>query len=109
VDLGVGDGFEVGCGVVLRPEAEYFEAGAGGCVVYYVEGLGWGVVFDSEGVEVGCCGGEVEECDRLRRGVGRGGVVVGVEGALGAGGGEDALCWGPLVRLHARRNIEKMA
>ena len=34
------DGFEVGGGVFLGVVAEEFEAGAGGCVVYYVEGLG---------------------------------------------------------------------
>jgi len=36
----VDDGFEVGGGVFLGVVAEEFEAGAGGCVVYYVEGLG---------------------------------------------------------------------
>jgi len=107
VDLGVDDCFEVGCGVFLGVVAEDFEAGAGGCVVYYVEGLGWVVVLDSEGVEIGCCGGEVEECDWAGRGVGRG-VVVGVEGALGEGGGEDALCWGLLVRFHAGKDTVKM-
>jgi hypothetical protein len=75
-------------------EAEEFETGAGGGVVDYVEGAAWVVVFDSEGVEVGCCGGEVEEMDLLGKG-GGGGVVVDVEVALGLGMVEDALvgCW----------------
>jgi hypothetical protein len=71
-------------------EAEEFETGAGGGVVDYVEGATWVVVFDSEGVEVGCRGGEVEEMDLLGKGGGRG-IVVDVETALGLGGGEDAL------------------
>jgi hypothetical protein len=48
------------------------------------------VVFDPEGVEVGCRGEEVEEMDLLGKGAG-GGVVVNVEVALGLGRGEDAL------------------
>jgi hypothetical protein len=90
VDLGVDDCFEVGGGIFLGVVAEEFEAGAGGCVVYYVEGLGLVVVFDSEGVEVGCGGGEIEEGDAGGFGV-WGGVVVSGDVTLGVGGGEDAL------------------
>ena len=50
------------------------------------------VVFDSEGVEVGVGGGEVEEFDGGGFGV-RGGVVVDVEVTLSLGVVEDALCW----------------
>ena len=92
VDLGVRDGFEVGCGVFLGIDAEDFEAGAGLGVVYYVEGAAWVVVFDSERVQVGVGGGEVEEFDGGGFGV-WGGVVVDVEVALGLGMVEDALCW----------------
>lgn len=65
-------------------------------MVYYVEGMAWVVVFDSEGVEVGFGGGEVKEFDGGGLG-GWGGVVVGVKAALFLGRVEDSLV-GLLVR-----------
>jgi hypothetical protein len=73
-----------------RGETEEFDTRTGGGVVDYVESATWVVVFDPEGVEVGCRGEEVEEMDLLGKGAG-GGVVVNVEVALGLGRGEDAL------------------
>jgi hypothetical protein len=60
VDLRVDDSFEMGGGVVLRPETEEFEASAGLGVVDDIEGFAFGVVFDAERMEVCLAGWEVE-------------------------------------------------
>ena len=68
-------------GMVLGPETEEFEAGAGLGVVDYVESFAFGMVFDAEWVEVCLAGWEVEKLERLGDGA-CGSVVVEVELAL---------------------------
>lgn len=90
MDLWVDDGLEVCCCVIPGPEAEEFKARAGLGMVYYVESLGCVVIFDSQWVEICLGGGEVQELEGLRLGVG-GGVVVEVEFSLMLGVFEDTL------------------
>jgi hypothetical protein len=81
VDLRVDDGSQMCCGVVVGPEAEELEAGAGLGVVDYVESFAFGVVFDAEWVEVCLAGWEVEELEGFGDGA-CGCVVVEIELAL---------------------------
>ena len=60
VNLRVDDRPEVRGGVVLGPQTEEFEAGAGLGVVDDIEGFAFAVIFDAEWVEVGLGSWEVE-------------------------------------------------
>jgi hypothetical protein len=107
VDLRVDDCFEMcGC-VVLGPETEELEAGAGLGVVDDIEGFAFGVVFDAKGVEVCLAGWEVEELEGFGDGA-CGCVVVEVELALVFWVSVDALAKRQMVVRSPLRHLDRL-